>query len=337
MSRYLALPKALRALPVWIAVSGGLDSTVLAAVALRLRPRLPSLHFAHVNYRLRVPDSDREEASLKDWAGREGVPIRVLRLRPRAKPSNLQAWARERRLAFFRSLIASRSGGSGLIWMAHHQGDQAETVLARLLRGAGLKGLRGMDELEEIGGLWVFRPFLEVPREALELYARSHRLGFHHDRSNDGDDYLRNRIRHRILPRMAEENPRIQEVLAVFAARAGQTAAALETLAQDWLRRAARGSAAGPAALDRRALKRLPPALRASVLEAWLRGGTGREQSFGKILPPLLAGLEKTAEGIELPLKGGFWVQLSPQKLLLRRRSTPLRAAPGRRRPGVAV
>lgn len=337
MSRYLALPKALREWPVWIAVSGGLDSTVLAALALRLRPHLPALQFAHVNYRLRVPDSDREEASLKDWARREGVPIRVLRLRPGAKPANLQAWARERRLAFFRSLIASQPGGRGLVWMAHHQGDQAETVLARLLRGAGLKGLRGMDELEEIGGLWVFRPFLEVPRGALELYARSHHLSFHHDRSNDGDDYLRNRIRHRILPRMAEENPRIQEALAAFAARAGQAAEALEGLAQDWLRRAARGGAAGPAALDRRALKRLPPALRASVLEAWLRGRTGREQSFGKILPPLLAGLEEAAKGFELPLKGGFWVRLTPQKLVLRRRATRLRPAPGGRRRGGAV
>jgi len=337
MSRYLALPKALRELPVWIAVSGGLDSTVLAAVALRLRSRLPALHFAHVNYRLRVPDSDREEASLRDWAKREGVPIRVLRLRPAAKPSNLQAWARERRLAFFRRLIASRPGGRGLIWMAHHQGDQAETVLARLLRGAGLKGLRGMDELEEIEGLWVFRPFLEVPREALEVYARVHRLSFHHDRSNDGDDYLRNRIRHRILPRMAEENPRVQEVLATFAARAGQAAAVLEGLAQDWLRRAARGSATGPAALDARALKRLPRALRAAVLEAWLRSRTGREQAFGKILPPLLASMEEAAKGFELPLKGGYWVQLNPQKLVLRRRSTRLRPGPGGRRRVGAV
>jgi len=336
MSRYLALPKALRELPVWIAVSGGLDSTVLAAVALRLRPRLPALHFAHVNYRLRVPDSDREEASLRDWARREGIPMQVLRLRVQAKPANLQAWARERRLAFFRRLIAARPGGRGLVWMAHHQGDQAETVLARLLRSAGLKGLRGMDELEEIGGLWVFRPFLEVPREALEVYARVHRLSFHHDRSNDGDDYLRNRIRHRILPRMAEENPRIQEALAAFGARAGLAAAALEGLALDWLRRAARGSTTSPA-LDVRALKRLPPALRASVLEAWLRGRTGREQSFGKILPPLLAGLEEAAKGFELPLKGGFWVQRTPKKLVLRRRSTRLRPSAGRRRRSVSV
>ncbi|MCC6272161.1 MAG: tRNA lysidine(34) synthetase TilS [Deltaproteobacteria bacterium] len=337
MSRCLALPKALRGLPVWIAVSGGLDSTVLAAVALRLRSRLPALHFAHVNYGLRVPDSDREEATLRDWAKREGVPIRVLRLRIGVKPANLQAWARERRLAFFRRLIAAHPGGRGLVWMAHHQRDQAETVLARLLRGAGLKGLRGMDELEQIDGLWVFRPFLGVPREALEVYAGAHRLNFHHDRSNDGDDYLRNRIRHRILPRMAEENPRVQETLTAFATRAGQAAAALEVLAQDWLRRAARGSATGPAALDPHSLRRLPAGLRAAVLEAWLRLRTGFEQSFGKILPPLLAGLEEAGKGFELPLKGGYWVKLTPQKLAMRRRSTRLRPAPGRRRRGRAV
>ncbi len=325
MSRYLALPQALRGLPVWIAVSGGLDSTVLAAVALQLRSRLPPLHFAHVNYGLRVPDSDREEASLRAWAKRAEVPIQVLRLRPKAKPVNLQAWARERRLAFFRRLIAARAGGRGLVWMAHHQGDQAETVLARLLRGAGLKGLRGMDEVEEIGGLWVFRPFLEVPKEALRVYAEAHRLDFHHDRSNDGVDYLRNRIRHRILPLLAEENPRILEALSTFAARAGQAASALESLAQAWLRRAGRGAKGMPAALDARALRRQPRALRAAILEAWLRLKTGREQSFGKILPPLLAGLEEISKKLELPLKGGYRAMLNPKNLALRRSPSRIR------------
>lgn len=325
MSRYLALPQALRGLPVWIAVSGGLDSTVLAATALQLRSRLPALHFAHVNYRLRVPDSDREEASLRAWAKRAGVPIQVLRLRPKAKPANLQAWARESRLAFFRRLIAAQAGGRGLVWMAHHQGDQAETVLARLLRGAGLKGLRGMDEVEEIDGLWVFRPFLEVPKEALRVYAKAHRLVFHHDRSNDGVDYLRNRIRHRILPLLAEENPRILEALSIFAERAGQAASALEALAQAWLRRAAHGAPGMPAALDARALRRQPRALRAAILEAWLRLKTGREQSFGKILPPLLAGLEEFSKKLELPLKGGYRAMLTPQNLALRRSRSRIR------------
>lgn len=304
--------------PIFLAVSGGMDSTVLAAVSLRLRARLPPLHFLHVNYHLRVPESDLEEASLRDWARREGVPIQVLRLFPKGKPANLQAWARERRLDFFRKVIRKQAGGHGLLWVAHHQGDQAETVLARLLRGSGLKGLRGMEALEEIEGLWVFRPFLEVPREALPIYAKAHRLVYHHDRSNDGDDYLRNRIRHHILPLLARENPRIQEVLTSFASRAGEAAAALQELALKWLEFRSK-SKGGTKSLNTQVLRRQPPALRAAILENWLRLKTGREQSFGKILPPLLAGLEKLSKGLDLPLKGGYRIALTPKALSLHR------------------
>ncbi|HEX5034242.1 MAG TPA: ATP-binding protein, partial [bacterium] len=87
---FAALPRAWREAPVYLAVSAGMDSSVLAAVALELRDRLPPLCFLHVNYGLRRPDCDWEEAVLRKWADREGLPIEVLRLKPRAKLENLQ-------------------------------------------------------------------------------------------------------------------------------------------------------------------------------------------------------------------------------------------------------
>ncbi len=297
--RFEALPKALREAPVYLGVSAGMDSSVLAAVALELRDRLPPLHFLHVNYGLRRPDCDREEALLRKWADREGLRLEVLRLAPRTKPENLQAWAREKRFAFFRRILQKRSKGRGTVWLAHHRRDQAETVLLRLLRGAGLRGLAGMGVLEEWEGLALFRPFLDVPHEALQLYARNHRILFRQDRSNFTDAYLRNRVRRRILPIFKKENPNIEETLMTLAERAGRANEALEILAEAWLKRSGRGLRLALASL-----RREPPALQASILEAWLKKRSGRPQSWNEILPRLLAAVA-AGKSLELPLKGG--------------------------------
>jgi len=322
-ARYAALPKSLRKTPVFVAVSGGMDSSVLAAVSLELRDRLPGLFWLHVNYHLRVPDSDREETALRSWAKQEQVPFQVRRLYPRTKPANLQAWARSQRLDFFRHETERQLPGPGLLWMAHHQSDQAETVLHRLLRGSGLKGLGGMSELDEVEGLWIFRPFLGVPQAALKVYADSHRLVFHHDRSNDGLDYLRNRIRHKLLPSLAEENPRILELLSDFAQRSRKAAEALEALASQWLKRYS-GAKLPSRSLSIVLLRKQPPALQVSILETWLTTLAGPGQALGKILPALLTALESSKKSHSLPLKGGWRVTISPQKLRLSRKPSIL-------------
>jgi len=205
--------------------------------------------------------------------------------------------------------------------MAHHRQDQAETVLVRLLRGAGLKGLGGMDSLEYLGDLWVFRPFLEIPRSALEIYAKSHAVEFHHDRSNDGDFYLRNRIRHRVIPLLLEENPRVLEVLGKVAHRAGQAADALEVLAKAWLKKRAKDGREVPLEMDRKALCRQPRALRAAILEVWLTARAEGSQAMGVLLEEIQETLESPLKTREFPLKGAKNLVLSSQKIQIRRRS----------------
>lgn len=319
LRRYLAIPKALRSSPVYLAVSGGMDSSVLASVALKIRAELPPLNFVHVNYHLRVPDSDREEAFLRDWAHREEISIHVLSLHPKGKPPSLQAWARERRLAFFRDIAGVKAKCPGIVWMAHHREDQAETVLARLLRGAGWRGLGGMQELENLEGLWVFRPFLDVPQNALRIFAKAHRLAHLHDYSNDSDDYLRNRIRHHILPMMAKENPQIVEVLKEFAVRAGEVAELQEALAQRWLRQSDQTTKGPPKSLSVKGLRRKAPALRGAILESWIRQVTGSPQSYGNLLPILLEALKARVGRLDIPLKGGFRLSLDQNFFYIRR------------------
>src|SRR5262245_54877168 len=120
---FQALPESYRKSPIFLALSGGKDSTAMAHVALSLRSKLPPLHFLHVNYHLRLPDSDQEEKFLRNWAKREGIPFHVQRLYPKDKPKNLQDWARRQRYQFFRAVMEKQKG-SGLVCLAHHQNDQ---------------------------------------------------------------------------------------------------------------------------------------------------------------------------------------------------------------------
>ena len=175
-----------------------------------------------------------------------------------------------------------------------------------------------METLERVGELWIFRPLLEVPREALEVYAQSHDLKFHHDRSNDGNLYLRNRIRHRMIPLLLEENPRALEVLEKVARRAGQAADALEELAKAWLKARAKRRRGVPAELDRKALFRHPEALRAAILEVWLLARTEGPQALGELLEQILETLKNSAKTRAFPLKKGKQLVLSPQKIRIR-------------------
>jgi tRNA(Ile)-lysidine synthase len=321
---YQALPAPLRKRSLFLALSGGKDSTVLAHVALSLKGQLPPLHFLHVNYGLRLPDADREEAFVRDWAQREGVKVHVKRLRPKTKPKNLQDWARRERYQFFRRVIRKAEKGNGLLCLAHHQGDQAETILMRLLTGSGLKALGGMRTLEQNGsGIFYFRPFLDVPAEALVAYVNAHRLKFCHDQSNEGVDYLRNRLRHQVIPGLEKENPRASEALIRLGQRARGTQEALEELAQDWLRRLPRGGRLKK--LPRAALLQLPQALRLTVVETWLRRPLPDTRNLGKILEAVQDTLSRPASQRGIPLARGLELKLSPSFLRIQKRTRPFR------------
>jgi tRNA(Ile)-lysidine synthase len=321
---YQNLPEACRKGPMFLALSGGKDSTALAHVALGLRGKLPPLHFLHVNYHLRIPDSDREELFLRKWAKREGVAFHVKQLHPKAKPNNLQDWARRERYQFFCRLILEVGEGSGVVCLAHHQGDQAETILMRLMTGSGLKALGGMRTLEKNGsGTFCFRPFLGVPAKAMATYLNAHHLKFRHDKSNEGDAYLRNRLRHQILPRLEAENPRAVEALIRLGQKARGAQEALEDLARDWLARFGRGQPVFE--ISRPALDGLPQALRLTVVETLLRGQLKETRSLGKILLGLQNSLSRPYSEQAIPLAQGIELKLSPETIRIQNRTRPFR------------
>ncbi len=199
---------------ILVAVSGGVDSVVLLHVLCQLRERHNlELYVAHLDHRIRVESDTDAQFVLRlceDWQ----VFCRVERMdvpeMAKAQGESLEMAGRHARRAMFAGL--SQLYGCGLVALAHHQDDQIETFLLRLVRGSGQAGLVGM---RKRSGLW-WRPLLEVTRQQILAYATECQLEWVDDNSNSDPVYLRNRIRHHILPLLRDMNPAFNQRTATL-------------------------------------------------------------------------------------------------------------------------
>ena len=199
------------------AVSGGADSVALLWGLYLLKDRLGiTLAAAHLNHSLRGDESDRDEAFVRTFCQDYQIPCYVEKKQVIAGPKGLEAAAREARYSFFATL-------PGKIATAHTADDNAETVMLHLVRGTGLKGLGA---IAPVNGQ-VIRPMLGITRREVLEFLEEYHLNYVSDSSNETDDFLRNRIRHHVMPILKQENPRLAENLSAMALRLRQDEAAL--------------------------------------------------------------------------------------------------------------
>lgn len=198
---------------VVVAVSGGADSLCLLHLLNRLcgpgkRYAEVSLHVAHLNHRLRGEESERDAAYVEQVARAWSVPVTVgvedVPALARAERLSLEEAARVARYRFLRTVARGQR-----IAVAHHADDQVETLLLHLLRGGGLSSMVGMLPRRED----IIRPLLAVSRSAVLAYCRKHDIVAMEDSSNTNPHYLRNRVRHELLPLMESMNPGIRATL----------------------------------------------------------------------------------------------------------------------------
>ena len=185
------------------------------------------------------------------------------------KRLNLEDAGRRARIAFLDEICATY--GAAAVALAHHADDQAETVLMRLLRGSGMTGLSGMAYRNSRGYV---RPLLDIPRSEIEQYLRGRGLTWREDASNSDTLYLRNRIRHELLPFLEGYNPAIRSCLAATAARIGDD----EALLREVTEQAAAGACTmgeGEVVCSVAHLRTLHSALRRRVLRHALKQLTG--------------------------------------------------------------
>ena len=224
-----------RAEPLVIGVSGGPDSAALLHILRQLiDPTV--LIVAHLDHGLR-PGSAGEAVQVTALAG--GLRFRAGRAnvaeRARAERLTLEEAGRLARYEFLAGV--ARAEGARAVAVGHNADDQAETILMHVLRGSGMAGLRGMTTAAALPGhtdLWLWRPLLAITRGEIEAYCREQQLAVIHDPSNNDQSYLRNRLRHDLLPALESANPRLRDRMREM----GQVVAADEELLSELTERA---------------------------------------------------------------------------------------------------
>ena len=248
-----------------LGVSGGIDSVVLLTLSAHLAKSLNlSLAVAHVNHNLR-PESGGDADFVEKLAIAFGLSFYLCNAKPPKIKVGLEAWGRVVRYDFFTKLRKKLSF-DGIV-TAHHADDVAETFLMKLLRNKDLATIQASDESR-----FLVRPLLEVPRKAIAEYALKNGLQWREDPSNEDERFLRNQIRHSVIPYLVENcEPRIVEVLARRSHLLEEDLATLQMLADEvtcgllpiksgsheWTKRARKILEPLPKALQRRVVQHL--------------------------------------------------------------------------------
>lgn len=203
---------------VLVALSGGADSVALLRVLLQLGYRCEA---AHCNFHLRGAESDRDEAFVVRLCETLRVPLHKVDFQTKEYAAergiSIEMAARELRYAWFESLLPVC--GARVIAVAHHRDDSVETFLLNLVRGTGIKGLRG---IAAVNGR-VVRPMLGVSRADILDYLEALQQDYVTDSTNLVDEYMRNKIRLNVLPLLRELNPSVDDTLAETAMRLSDT------------------------------------------------------------------------------------------------------------------
>ena len=204
-----------------IGVSGGPDSLALLLGLFQLKSKLKlSLHIAHLNHGLRK-DSGQDALFVKNWAKKLNIPMHLKQINPRffKKKGSLEELCRDARLDFF--IQTAKTIKADKIALGHNLNDQVETVLMRLLRGTGLSGLSGISAKRVIRGAVFIRPLLDTTRKDIDKFLKNKGVSPCIDSTNQEDIFLRNRIRHHLIPLLKNKyNINILKVLANLAENA---------------------------------------------------------------------------------------------------------------------
>lgn len=288
---------------VVVGVSGGADSVALAAV-LQLIGRY-DLHIAYIHHSLRA-EADADADFVADLARKWQRPFHLERIDTpalaRSGRMGIEEAARTGRYEAL-SAVADRAGACAVA-VAHHAGDQVETILHRMIRGTHLRGLAGMAPKRPLRkDLCLVRPLLRARREQIERFCRSEGLTWRTDHTNAETEFTRNFIRNELLPLLRSRlNARADDALLRLASAAGEAESVLAELAQRLFERACRKRSAGRVILRTSPLKKAQPLLAAMAMRAALAAMDAPQQALGRErFDELLAVLNGTATAANLP------------------------------------
>ena len=248
----------------WVAYSGGMDSQVLLSLCISLRQQFSfQLRAIHINHHL-SPHAEQWSLFGKDYCDRHHIPFieKHIYIEQRVSES-LEEEARVKRYAQLNACL----GEGDMLLTAHHQDDQAETVLIQMLRGAGPKGLSAMPVSKPFGAGTHARPLLTIPRAELLAYARTIQLSWVEDESNQDTRLTRNYVRHQLMPLLQARVPAAASTIARSASYCAESQVLLEEYALTLLAKI-RGSQ--PRLLSVAGLLTLDEIKQRFLLRAWM-------------------------------------------------------------------
>jgi tRNA(Ile)-lysidine synthase len=210
---------------LYVGFSGGIDSSVLLHLLAKHPATVEKIHAVHVHHGLSSHATEWEQHCQR-FCDFLGVPLSTHRVEI-LKTSNLEEQARLARYEVFHSLLTSADG----LLLAHHEDDQAETLLLNLMRGAGVDGLAAMEPIQPLFPGVVLRPLLTSSRQMIESYARHHQLTWVEDESNQNVHFSRNYLRHHIIPLLEKKWPAATRTIARSAMHCQAAQKNLEALA----------------------------------------------------------------------------------------------------------
>ncbi|HMP06541.1 MAG TPA: tRNA lysidine(34) synthetase TilS [Lacipirellulaceae bacterium] len=312
--------RAWRDVHVGVAVSGGGDSMALLAALLEAKGRVGGagrVLALHVNHQLRA-DADADQQWLREQCAQRGIECAV-----RAVEAPLAARSEEgARLQRYRCLQEmAGQAGARYIAVAHTLEDQAETVLFRLLRGSGLRGMAGMRRTRALdAGVTLVRPLLDVRREELRAYLASQGQTWREDPTNAQPAATRNRLRGQLIPLVRElVNPDADRAIVRAAELAAEAQTLVEAQAADVLASCQSRIADRDIVLEAEQLAELSPLLASEVLRLAWRSAGWPEQRMTRRAWRQLTALAQSAEAASLGLPGGVTARRAADVLSLER------------------
>ncbi len=316
-----------------IGISGGPDSTALAFLLdeySSAQDRGWRLHLAHLNHGLRGPDSDSDAGFVADLAERHGWEVtidqRPVRERAQRNGGTLEETARNERYEFFERVLADQD--AQVIATAHHADDNVETVLHRLIRGTGIRGLSGIPAVRPLRDgqpYRLIRPLLNVRRADILAYLDRRGITHCHDHTNEVTEFTRNRIRNELIPQLEQDyNPAVADALLRLAEQARRLNEFVQRVVDEKFPTMLMGDrdAEHPTeiTLNATALLREPQALQTEIIRRAITTlGVGEKKlTFGHLLA-IVELAQKNVSGKRLELPGRLLVEYERKKLTFSR------------------
>ena len=322
-------PAAWEDVTVLLAVSGGADSVALLRAMTALKTAGQGrLAVVHVNHQLRPTEAVADEALVVETCQRLGVCCEVQRVSIGSASGHRgqgpEAMARRARYATLQQ-VAARLGARYVV-TAHTADDQAETILHRILRGTGIRGLAGMARTRPLGPATLLRPMLGIGRSEIRAYLEDLAQPYRHDSSNLDPRFTRNRIRNELLPRLAAQfNAGVVDALLRLGTLAGETQTIIDRLVDELIERCVRSGDSPAVRIERLPLAGQPPyLLRELLMTVWRRQGWPM-QAMGFDQWDLLSGMVSPEGGgrsdalRKQMFSGSILVESTQQELLLQR------------------